>query len=399
MQTSLLELNDQRVVAEISLANLRHNLKAIHQKLKPGVRFCAVVKADAYGHGAVQVAKTCLEEGVSFLAVGCLSEAVELREAGIQAPILILGPTAADRAPWLYRYNLSQTVSSRQAALALAECLKQTPPADLQGIPSSHKLHLHLKLDTGMSRHGFYTARTEERENTVRDILALQQTLGSNPQVEIEGLYTHFATNPQSDPAYFERQAKRFMGVKEALELAACPIPLVHCSNSAAVLLCPELGFSMVRAGIIIYGCHDGEWMDQEIDLRPVMRLKARISAIRQVDAGEGISYSHVYIAPHDMRVGVLEAGYADGLNRLLSNQVNFLLGDKRVPQIGNICMDRCMIDLSSCPEAKVGDHVIIFGDCDRKDLRVDYQAKQIGTIPYELLCNVSRRVPRLYLD
>ncbi len=399
MQKSLLELNDQRVIAEISLPNLRHNLHEIQKKLKPGVKLCAVVKADAYGHGAIQVAKTCLEEGVAFLAVGCLSEAVELREAGIQAPILILGLTAADRAPWLYRYNLSQTVSSRQAALAIAACLKHTPPEDLQDIPASHKLHLHLKLDTGMSRHGFYTARTEEREHTVRDILNLHQELKDYPQVEIEGLYTHFATNPHSDLAYFERQTQRFIAVKEALELAGCQIPLIHCSNSAAALVCPELDFSMVRAGIIVYGSNDGEWMNEEIDLKPVMSLKAKISAIREVDAGEGISYSHVFIAPRDMRIGVLEAGYADGLNRLLSNQVKFLLHDKLVPQVGKICMDRCMCDLSSCPEAQVGDQVLIFGDSGREELQADYQAKLIGTIPYELFCNVSRRVPRIYLD
>lgn len=399
MDTSLLELNDQRVVAEISLANLRHNLKAIRQKLKPGVKLCPVVKANAYGHGAVRVAQSCQAEGVEFFAVGCLSEAVELREAGIKVPILILGPTSPSRASWLYRYNLRQTVSSRQAALELAQALEETPRDAVKAVPEDYKIHLHLKLDTGMSRHGFRTASAEERESTIHDILALQRDLAAYPRMEIEGLYTHFATNPHTDLAYFHRQVQRFVAVKEALDLAGCPIPLIHCSNSAASLTCPELDFSMVRTGIMVYGSRDGDWMNEEIDLRYVMNFKGRISAIREVNAGEGISYGHSYLAAQKMRVGIVEAGYADGLNRLLSNQVKFLVHDHLAPQVGKICMDRCMCDLSNCPEAQVGDQVLIFGDSEQKDLQVDYQADLIGTIPYELFCNIGPRVPRIYLE
>lgn len=399
MDTSLLELNDQRVVAEISLPNLRHNLRAIRQKLKPGVKLCPVVKANAYGHGAVRVAQTCQDEGVEFFAVGCLSEAVELREAGIQIPILILGPTNPNRASWLCRYNLRQTVSSRQAALELAQALEATPRDTVKELPGDYKIHLHLKLDTGMSRHGFSTASAEERESTIHDILALQRELAAYPRMEIEGLYTHFATNPHTDLAYFQRQVQRFVAVKEALDLAGCPIPLIHCSNSAASLTCPELDFSMVRTGIMVYGSRDGDWMNEEIDLRYVMNFKGRISAIREVNAGEGISYGHSYLAAQKMRVGIVEAGYADGLNRLLSNQVKFLVHDHLAPQVGKICMDRCMCDLSNCPEAQVGDQVLIFGDSEQKDLQVDYQADLMGTIPYELFCNIGPRVPRIYLE
>ncbi|MDO5033266.1 MAG: alanine racemase [Eubacteriales bacterium] len=398
MNTSLLELDDQRVVAEISLANLRHNIRNIRQKLQAGVKLCAVVKADAYGHGAVAVARTCVEEGADFLAVACLSEAVELRESGISSPILILGPTPAARAPWLYRYNLSQTVSSRQDALALAQNL-QASWQDLADLPSKHKIHLHLKLDTGMSRHGFYTAGPAERQQTKEEILTLQEELQAYPGMELEGMYTHFATNLRSDADYFTRQVQRFVDLVEALKVAACEIPIIHCCNSAATLLCPDLNFNMARAGIILYGAHDGDWMPEEIDLKYVMNFYGKLSAIREIKAGEGVSYGHIFVAPRDMRIGVLEAGYADGLNRLLSNQVKFQLGSTLVPQIGRICMDRCMLDLSDCPQAQVGDQVLIFGDSPQAELQVDYQAQQLGTISYELLCNVSPRVPRHYQD
>ncbi len=376
-------MNDlqKRTWAEISLPNIRRNYEAIRAGLPAGCRFLGVVKADAYGHGAVPVSRLLQEAGADYLAVSCLDEALELRDNGIEMPILILGHTPPEYTETLLDRHITQTVS------ALAKAREYSEAAGALG----RKLRIHIKLDTGMSRLGYLCAGSyfEKGVENLLETVAL-------PNLEIEGVYTHFAVSdePGEDcEAYTRAQFKLFTDVIGAVESrSGCRFAIRHCANSGAVVSYPEMTLDMVRPGLLLYGYGD---TSGRLGLRPCMRLVTTVSTIKHYEPGTSVSYGRRFTTERRTRMGVLGIGYADGLPRLISNKCSFAAKGGFAPQRGNICMDMCMADLSELPQVDVGSEVELFGP--RCDIRQLSDAAQ--TIPYELLCSVSKRVPRVYVD
>lgn len=375
-------MNDlqKRTWAEISLPNILHNYKAIRASLPEGCRFLGVVKADAYGHGSLQVSRLLQDAGADYLAVSCLDEALELRRGGITMPILILGHTPAEYTETLIDERLTQTVT------CLAKALEYSAAADALG----KTLKIHIKLDTGMSRLGFLCAGgmfDEGADNVIQSCRL--------PALEPEGIYTHFSVSDEPDEEsreYTLKQFELFMAVIAAVkERGGIEFKLRHCANSGATVNYPEMALDMVRPGLLLYGYGDGG----KLGLKPCMRLVTTVSTIKFYEPGTSVSYGRRYITDRRSRMGVLAIGYADGLPRLISNKCSFAVAGGFAPQRGSICMDMCMVDLSELPLADVGMEVEIFGE--QSDIYKLSDAAQ--TIPYELLCSVSKRVPRVYTE
>ena len=368
-----------RTWAEIDLSNLEHNYRALRAMLPQGCRFLGVVKADAYGHGAVPVARKLEKLGAEYLAVACLDEALELRQAGIKAPVLILGYTPVERAAALLEENITQTVYDLEMAKTLSRLAEQA------GKP----LKIHIKADTGMSRLGWLCDQTNlaETVEVICQICAL-------PGLEAEGIYTHFA-NADGDEDYTMLQFTRFLDLLEALKTRGVTFAIRHCAASAAVLNYPCTHLDMVRPGIALYG-HYPDPSCEGLDgpgLRPVMSLKTRVASVKTLPTGTPVSYGCTHVLERDARLAVLTAGYADGLPRACSDRLEVWLRGRRVPVVGRICMDMCMADVTGL-DAAPGDEAEIFG----RRLPVEEAAALAGTIQHELLCAVSPRVPREYL-
>lgn len=370
----------KRTWAEISLENIRHNYRAIRSSLPLGCRFLGVVKADAYGHGAVRVSQLLQEEGADYLAVSCLDEAMELRQGGISLPILILGHTPPEYTAQLVSLDITQTVTCYAKALEYSAAAAEL----------GRELKIHIKLDTGMSRLGYLCAG-EHFDEGVENIIESCRL----PGLVHEGIYTHFAVSDQEDEEsreYTRQQFKLFVDVLTAVEeRSSISFPLRHCANSGAVVNYPETALDMVRPGLLLYGYGDGG----KLGLRPCMRLVTTVSTIKFYEPGTSIGYGRRYVTDSRTRMGVLAIGYADGLFRAVSNKCAFAAGNGFAPQRGTICMDMCMVDLTELPEVDVGSQVELFGEkCSIWQL-----SEAAGTIPYELLCSVSKRVPRVYLE
>ena len=371
----------KRTWAEISLPNIRHNYEAIRAALPAGCRFLGVVKADAYGHGALPVSRLLQEVGADYLAVSCLDEALELRRGGITMPVLILGHTPPEYTGLLIEQDFTQTVS------ALAKAREYSEAASALG----KTLRVHIKLDTGMSRLGFLCAG-DYFDRGVENV-SLSCRL---PNLEPEGVYTHFAVSDEAgedQEAYTREQFRLFLAVIDAVRArSGVSFPIRHCANSGAVVHYPEMALDMVRPGLLLYGYGDDSG---RLGLKPCMRLVTTVSTIKHYEAGTSVSYGRRYVTDRHTRMGVLAIGYADGLPRILSNRCSFAVAGGFAPQRGSICMDMCMADLTDLPDAHVGSEVEIFGE--RSDL--DKLAAAAGTISYELLCAVSKRVPRVYTE
>ena len=373
-----------RTWAEIDLDRLEHNYRTMAARLAPGTRFLAVVKANAYGHGAVRVARLMEELGCGYLAVACIQEAVELRQAGITLPILILGYTDPDCAGDLIRYDITQAVTGLEMAEALSN-----------SAAGLGKVKAHLKLDTGMSRLGFFAY---DRPQTYDELIAVSRL----PHLEVEGIFTHFPVSDslsQEDQSFTQLQYTRFTAMAQALRDAGLELPIRHCCNSGATLLHPEYCLDMIRPGIATYGISPSEELEGMYDLRPLMSLRTTISQVRDFEPGVTVSYGRTYTTPSPRKIAVAAIGYADGLHRALSGRVSFLLHGKRVPVVGRICMDMCMLDVTEVPDTKPGDVVTVFGRDGADFIPVDDLAKKMQTIPYETLCDVNKRIPRIYLD
>ena len=370
----------RRTWAEIDLDALAHNYRAARALTGENVKYLGVVKADAYGHGAVQIARKLETLGTDYLAVSSLDEARELRRGGIQAPILILGHTPPDMVSQLIQYNITQTVSARAKAEEYSA----------EAAACGGRLKVHMKVDTGMSRLGFLV-RGRHFEGGIEAIAASCAL----PNLEAEGIFTHFSVSDEDDESseqYTREQYDLFMRVLEALEQCGRTFPIRHCANSGALARYPEMYLDMVRPGIALYGVGaDAE----RLGLRPVMTLKSCISTIKIFDPETDISYGRTFHTKDKTRVGVLPIGYADGLFRGLSNQMSVQTESGPAPILGRICMDMTMVDLSGLSSVHVGDAVELFG----QKQRVDSLAERVGTIPYELTCAVSKRVPRLYME
>ena len=373
-------MNDlqKRTWAEISLENIRHNYRAIRASLPAGCRFLGIVKADAYGHGALTVSRLLQEEGADYLAVSCLDEALELRQGGVTMPILILGHTPPEYTGTLIAMDITQTVT----------CLAKAVEYSAEAAKLGRALKIHIKLDTGMSRLGFLCAGSYFDEG-VQNVIDSCRLPGLIP----EGVYTHFAVSdePGADCRdYTLGQFKLFMDVINAVkERGGIAFAIRHCANSGAVVNYPEMALDMVRPGLLLYGYGDGG----KLGLRPCMRLVTTVSTIKFYEPGTAVSYGRRFVTERRTRMGVLAIGYADGLPRIAGNQCSFAAGDGFAPQRGSICMDMCMVDLTERPEVDVGSQVELFGPrCSIYQL-----SDAAGTIPYELLCAVSKRVPRVY--
>lgn len=370
----------RRTWAEVDLDALTHNYRQARRMIGAGVRYLGVVKADAYGHGAVQVGRKLEALGADYLAVSSLDEARELRHGGISMPILILGHTPPEMVPELIRHHITQTVSARAKAeeysAAAAAC--------------GGTLRVHIKVDTGMSRLGFLV-RGEHFDGGVEAIAASCRL----PHLEAEGIFTHFAAADEDDPgseAYTREQFDVFQRVLAALADRGQTFAIRHCANSGALARYPEMYLDMVRPGIALYGAGADA---QRLDLRPVMTLKSCVSTIKIFDPDTDISYGRTYRTREKTRVGVLPIGYADGLFRGLSGRMSVWTEEGPAPVLGRICMDMTMVNLTGLSHVHVGDAVELFGQRQR----VDVLAEILGTIPYELTCAVSKRVPRLYLE
>lgn len=368
----------RRTWAEVNLDNLEHNYKKLKERIGEHVKFLGVVKADAYGHGAVQVASTLESLGADYLAVSSLDEARELRYSGISMPILLLGHTPADQVRHLIANNITQAVTCESKALEY-----EAEAAKLGAV-----LKVHIKLDTGMSRLGFLCAGRHFEGCIDKVCHSVQQ-----PHLDAEGVFTHFAMSDcggKEEQAYTKQQFDLFRRVIDAVEERGFHFRLRHCGNTGCVANYPDMFLDMVRPGLLLYGY--GEYAD-ELGLKPVMELKTTISTIKIYDEEIRVSYGGTYKTDERTRMGVLPAGYADGLFRCLSNRWSMLTRDGKAPIRGRICMDMCMIDLSELPDVHVGDEVMIFGNGNS----LDDMARCAGTIPYELTCAVSKRVPRIF--
>lgn len=374
-------MNDlqKRTWAEISLENIRHNYECIRASLPASCRFLGVVKADAYGHGALNVARLLEQEGADYLAVSCLDEAMELRDGGVTMPILILGHTPHEYTRLLAENRITQTVT------CLAKALEYSAAAEKLGM----ELKIHIKLDTGMSRLGYLCSGSyfdEGVDNIIRSCRL--------PWLVSEGIYTHFAVSDEPDEAsrgYTHSQFELFMKVIAAVrERGGIEFPIRHCANSGAVVNYPEMALDMVRPGLLLYGYGD---TSGRLGLMPCMRLVTTVSTIKFYEADTSVSYGRRYVTDKRTRMGVLSIGYADGLPRLISNKCSFAAKGGFAPQCGSICMDMCMVDLTALPEVDVGSEVELFG----KYSSIYRLSEAAQTIPYELLCSVSKRVPRVY--
>ena len=374
-------MNDlqKRTWAEISLENLRHNYEAIRKSLPAGCRFLGVVKADAYGHGALPVSRLLQEAGADYLAVSCLDEALELRRGGITMPILILGHTPYAYTGTLIEENITQTVT----------CLAKALEYSAEAVRLGKELKIHIKLDTGMSRLGFLCAGNYFEEG-VDNVIRYCRLPGLNP----EGVYTHFAVSdePGEDgEAYTRAQFRLFMDVIAAVTArGGVEFPIRHCANVAATVGYPEMALDMVRPGLLLYGYGDSSG---KLGLLPCMRLVTTVSTIKFYEPGTSVSYGRRFTTDRRTRMGVLAIGYADGLPRLISNKCSFAAGGGFAPQRGSICMDMCMVDLTELPQVDVGSEVELFGPMNS----IYKLSDAAQTIPYELLCAVSKRVPRVY--
>ena len=369
-----------RTWTEIDLSNLEHNYRALRAMLPQGCRFLGVVKADAYGHGAVQVARRLETLGAEYLAVACLDEALELRQAGITTPILILGYTPVERADSLLEGGITQTVYDVDMAKALSDA----------AVAAGKTLKIHVKADTGMSRLGWLCGEADQSAavEAIAQVYAL-------PGLEAEGIYTHFA-NADGDEDYTMLQFTRFLDLLEALKDRGITFAIRHCAASAAALKFPCTHLDMVRPGIALYG-HYPDPSCEGLDgpgLRPVMTLKTRVASVKTVPAGTPVSYGCTYVLDRETKLAALTIGYADGLPRLCSDRLEVLVKGSRAPIVGRICMDMCMADVTGLDVAP-GDEVEVFGE----HLPIEDVAALAGTIQYELLCAVSPRVHRAYLD
>ena len=374
-------MNDlqKRTWAEISLENLRHNYEAIRKSLPVGCRFLGVVKADAYGHGALPVSRLLQEAGADYLAVSCLDEALELRRGGITMPILILGHTPYEYTGTLIEEKITQTVT----------CLAKALEYSAEAVRLGKELKIHIKLDTGMSRLGFLCAG-DYFEEGVDNVIRSCRLPGLNP----EGVYTHFAVSDEPGETceeYTREQFRLFMDVIDAVKArGGVEFSIRHCANSGATVNYPEMTLDMVRPGLLLYGYGDSSG---KLGLLPCMRLVTTVSTIKFYEPGTSVSYGRRFTTDRRTRMGVLAIGYADGLPRLISNKCSFAAKGGFAPQRGSICMDMCMVDLTDLPQVDVGSEVELFGPMNS----IYKLSDAAQTIPYELLCAVYKRVPRVY--
>lgn len=368
-----------RAWVEIDLAALAYNVRQLKSLLAPKTALMAVVKADAYGHGAIAVAQTVLQSGASLLGVATVPEGIELREAGIKAPILILGATyTPEQIKAIARWQLQPTLCNFKQALVFSETL--------EAISLCQPVPVHLKLDTGMSRLGPPWQQADQ-------FVQLVQRL---PKLQIASIYSHLATAESIDQTVMRQQQTRFESAIASIKSTGLPLPHLHLANSAATLTDPALHYNMVRVGLAIYGLYPAPHLQSKINLTPVLQVKARVAQVKTIPPGTGVSYGHQFISDRELCLAVVGIGYADGVPRNLSNKMTVLIRSQRVPQIGAITMDQLMLDVSNIPNLQAGEIVTLLGQEGNEKISADDWATQLNTISWEILCGFKHRLPRV---
>ncbi|MBU8923127.1 MAG: alanine racemase [Bacteroidales bacterium] len=362
---------------EVDLDAFEWNLERIRELAGKGTRVLLVVKADAYGHGAVRMSRFAAEKGVDMLGVATLDEGRELRKAGIELPIIILSPVLPDELEEVLESNLAVTASSLEFARAAAET------ASRKGVTC----RIHVEVDTGMGRAGLSCA------GAVEEIIEMSGLSG----ISLEGIYTHFPAS-DIDVDYTEDQIRVFNETLATLSSKGVSFDYIHSANSAAILNFPSSHFNLIRPGLLAYGHYPSIDLRDRIELAPVMKFKSRLVLVREISAGQSISYGRTFIAPRDMTIGVIGAGYGHGMSHRLSNKGMILYRGEKVPITGRVTMDMTMIDLTGFDSPKVGEEVVIFGNQSEGNISADDIAQWDGTLNYEVLCRISKRVVRAYL-
>ncbi|MFH0771808.1 MAG: alanine racemase [Candidatus Omnitrophota bacterium] len=363
--------------AEIDLDAIADNYRSIKERVGEGAGVLAVVKANAYGFGIIEVARSLLSEGVPYLGVACVDEAVILREAGVKSPILILSSILPEEIKEAVRHNLTLTLCEKGLSLCVDKAARAL----------NKRVLAHLKVDTGMGRLGIWHDKAESLIEYVSDL----------KNVSLEGIFTHFSSADEECAQYTFRQISDFKQLLEDVRLKGIEVRYVHAANSAGTILYKDSHFNMVRPGLMLYGLYPNDTTAKAIKLKPAMSLKTRIIFLKQTPAGRNISYGRSYTTERETLIATLPIGYADGLNRHLSNRGWVIIRGKRCPIVGRICMDHTMIDVGHLDKVSVGDEAVLIGSQADERITVEEIAHLLNTIPYEVVCWISSRVPRVY--
>lgn len=367
-----------RTYAKIDLSAIVHNICEVKKRIDKQVKVMAVIKADGYGHGAIE-AGMALRNMVDYFGVATIEEAIELREAKLMLPILILGYTMHGKYADVVKYDVIQTIYSYEDAKRLSEA----------AVMQKKTVKIHIAIDTGMTRIGF---------PSVQDSVFEIQKIAALPGIEMEGLFTHMSCADEADKTYAKKQMKRFDAFITMLDEAGIEIPIKHICNSAGIMEFDDYRYDMVRSGIITYGLYPSEEVIKErLDLRPALSWYAHVTHVKTAPAGEGVSYGATYITDKPTRIATVGLGYADGYSRGLSNKGSVLIRGKRAPIIGRVCMDQFMVDVSDIPDVEVEDVVTLVGVDGTEHISVEEAAALCGSFNYEFVCDISKRVPRVY--
>lgn len=368
-----------RLAAYIDLDAIGHNIQEIRKKIEPKTQLLAVVKADAYGHGSLEVSRVCLYNGADQLGIATCDEGVILRESSITVPMLILGNTVDDKLETVIHYGLTQAVFDFDLAKKLSETAVRLGKTAL----------IHIKIDTGMGRIGFLPC--EESLDIIDKIFDL-------PNIMVTGIFTHFSTADERDKGFTQEQYKRFRYMTDNVEARGHKGLIRHCANSGAILDCPELQLDMVRSGIITYGMLPSTQVSTNIDLRPAMTWRSQVSFVKELDKGVSVGYGRTFFTERKTVVATIPVGYADGYSRKLSNRGRVLINGCFAPVIGNVCMDQMMVDVTDIADVRPGSEVVIMGKQGNNQITAEELAQLEDTINYEVVCNVGKRVPRVFV-
>lgn len=373
--------DEERVLAIVDLDAIASNIKNIRAKVDKNSGIIGIIKADAYGHGSVETAKVLLDNGADWLAVAVVDEGLNLRKNGITAPILLLGYTPELRLNDVINNGFIQTVYSYDTAKKLSEAASAL----------GKKAVIHIKIDTGMGRIG-YRVNEESADEIVK--------ISKLPNIDVNGMFTHFSTADEADKAYTLEQYNKFVKMNDMLEKRGLHIPVKHAANSAAIMDFDNMMFNMVRPGIILYGAYPSDEVKKEnLSLSPAMSIKTHVSYVKDVNEGDSISYGRKYTAPSKRRIATIPVGYADGFIRAYSNGGKVLVRGEYAPIVGRICMDQFMVDVTDIDGVEVNDEVVLMGKQGDKEITADFIASVLDTINYEVFCTLSKRVPRQYIQ
>ena len=373
--------DEERVLAIVDLDEIASNIKNIRAKVDKNSGIIGIIKADAYGHGSVETAKVLLDNGADWLAVAVVDEGLNLRKNGITAPILLLGYTPELRLNDVINNGFIQTVYSYDTAKKLSDAASAL----------GKKAVIHIKIDTGMGRIG-YRVNEESADEIVK--------ISKLPNIDVNGMFTHFSTADEADKAYTLEQYNKFVKMNDMLEERGLHIPVKHAANSAAIMDFDNMMFNMVRPGIILYGAYPSDEVKKEnLSLSPAMSIKTHVSYVKDVNEGDSISYGRKYTAPSKRRIATIPVGYADGFIRAYSNGGKVLVRGEYAPIVGRICMDQFMVDVTDIDGVEVNDEVVLMGRQGDKEITADFIASVLDTINYEVFCTLSKRVPRQYIQ